>query len=227
MPNFKSNPQGIDYAGLFSAVNRDKETGIRYGVISCNALHERFYEAQEMDYGKPTCPVCCNETVPVTDAHADWEQYTAHGCSDHACETCKHTLDSSECFPDEAQGWHIDDGEYKVIDCLDSDAMVIKSPFYTYAQFCSPCVPGACSMDSPIAAEDITPDSVKSYCFGHDWFDGNIAPYPVYSVDTGAQILPSDLSLDGEIITPELIQEACEQSAKFAVMMKAREVRHD
>ena len=68
MKNFKLNPQGIDYAGLFSAVNRDKETGIRYGVISCNALHEWFYEALEMDYGDATCPQCGNAVVSACDA---------------------------------------------------------------------------------------------------------------------------------------------------------------
>lgn len=176
--------QGIDYAGSFSTVNRNNETGIRYGVISTHALREFFWEDVENDYGDATCPKCGNPCVPVTDAHEDYPQYTKHGCADHACENCKHTLDSSERFPDEALGWHIDDGEYKAIDCLDSDAMLIESPYFTYARFCSPCVPGACSMDSPIDAADIE-GAAKCYCFGHDWFDGGRAPYPVYSVATG------------------------------------------
>jgi hypothetical protein len=172
---------GLDYS--LGKSNFDPETGIHFGVISCHSLNpDAIYEAQEMDYGEATCPVCCNPTVEVTDAHADYPQYTTHGCTDHACETCEHTLDSSECFPDEAQGWHIDDGEYKVVDCLDSDAMILKSPYYTFAQFCSPCVPGAGSLDNPM------PDGVKCYCFGHDWFDDGKAPYPVYSIETGTEV---------------------------------------
>jgi hypothetical protein len=30
----------------------------------------------------------------------------------------------------------------------------------------------------------------KGYCFGHDWFEGGKAPYPVFSVKTGELVLP-------------------------------------
>jgi hypothetical protein len=60
--------------------------------------------------------------------------------------------------------------------------MVLKSPYYTYANYCSPCVPGAGNLD------DIVEGEVKTYCFGHDWFEEEKAPYPVYSVATGELI---------------------------------------
>lgn len=178
--------QGIDYSGTGATYNRDAETGIRYGVISTHSLGEFALDDVEYNYGEPTCPKCGNPTAEYDEEkHDAYEQYRKHGCSDHACDDCQITLDSGDCYPDEPHGWSIDDGEYKVIDCLDTNATVIKSPYYTYAQFCSPCVPGACSLDSPLNSTD----GVRCYCFGHDWFDDDIAPYPVFSVATGKQVI--------------------------------------
>lgn len=176
---------GIDYS--LGKSNFDPETGIHFGVISCHSLSDALYDAQEFDYGDATCPKCCNpvvdsgdDSIPATCDREDWD----YSGNDFACLDCKSTFWSDQCYSDEPIGWSIDDGEYKVIDCLDSDAMVIKSPFYTMAQFCSPCVPGAGSLDNPCD------DGAKSYCFGHDWFETGRAPYPVYSVETGAAVLP-------------------------------------
>jgi hypothetical protein len=194
---------GIDYAGTGATCNRDKETGIRYGVISTHSLTEWFWDDVENDYGEPTCPECGSPVtaipshgeqlengvaiiVDMPDVYAGFEPYRARGCDDFACEFCKHTLDSDQVYSEDALGWSIDDGAYKVVDCLDSDAMIIKAPYYTFAAFCSPCVPGAGNLDG----DTHTPDGVKCYCFGHDWFDGDRAPYPVYSVETGELVEP-------------------------------------
>lgn len=176
---------GIDYSGPGATCNRDLESGIRYGVISCNSLGDGFYDAQEMDYGTPHCPKCGNDAITIMqDVPAAYEDYETarHECTDYACESCKYLFGSESAYPDEAQGWHIDDGEYKVIDCLDNDAMVIASPYYTIVQFCSPCVPGAGNLDN--ACED----GARTYCFGHDWFEDNKAPYPVFLVFTGEPV---------------------------------------
>lgn len=60
--------------------------------------------------------------------------------------------------------------------------MGVGIDYGTFAQFCSPCVPGA--GDSPLA------DGVKTYCLGHGWFEDGKAPYAVYSVATGELISP-------------------------------------
>ena len=60
--------------------------------------------------------------------------------------------------------------------------MILKSDYYTHAQFCSPCVPGAGNLDSPCDSGE------KAYCLGHDWFEDGIAPYPVYRVSDNARI---------------------------------------
>lgn len=174
---------GIDYG--FGQSNIDSDTGIRYGVISCHSLADWLYDAQEFDYGAATCPKCGNPAADYDPiAHEALDSYSKHGCSGYACVDCAHTLDSQDCFPEEPAGWSIDDGEYKVIGCLDSDAMVLKAPYFTRAAFCSPCVPGACSIETP------NPDGARAYSFGHDWFEGGKAPYPVYSVETGAEVFP-------------------------------------
>ena len=66
------------------------------------------------------------------------------------------------------------------------DIFVTKSPYYTYAEFCSPCAPGACYLKSPLDEKD---DNNKCYCLGHDWFELGKAPYKVYSVETNEEII--------------------------------------
>ncbi len=178
---------GIDYGMGLS--NIDKETGIRFGVISQNSVMPEAMDDVEYDYGDPTCPKCGN--VVMADSgflcppvgRDDYEQY-GHGCADFVCETCEHTLDSQDCYGDEAIGWKYEDDGYQLVDCLDNDVFVLKSPFYTFARFCSPCVPGAGNLD------DWEDGAVKTYCLGHDWFEDGKAPYPVYSVETGKEVSP-------------------------------------
>jgi hypothetical protein len=85
----------------------------------------------------------------------------------------------------------LDDGSYKASCEPCGDIFVMKSPYFTYAQFCSPCAPGACHLMNPLdtvcfVLEDSEPIADnKCYCFGHDWFDDNKAPYQVFSVRTG------------------------------------------
>jgi len=69
----------------------------------------------------------------------------------------------------------------------ETDIFICKSPYYTYAQFCSPCAPGACYLPNPIEDKD---SNNKCYCFGHDWFEEGIAPYKVYDVKTDKEVLP-------------------------------------
>jgi hypothetical protein len=173
---------GIDYSLGRSNVN--KETGIHYGVISQHSIMPEALDDMEMDYGRPTCPECGNEIdqTNLPDNFKEWDNCTDYGCDDFACIHCEHLLDSSEVFSEEALGFTYDKDGYKLCDCLDSDIFIIKAPYYTFAQFCSPCVPGAGNLDT------YCPDGPKTYCLGHDWFDSGKAPYPVYSVETGKEV---------------------------------------
>lgn len=82
----------------------------------------------------------------------------------------------------EPAGYAVDAGEYLAESCLDNDVLLVKSPYYTFTQFCSPCVPGAGNLDLPID------EGVKTYAFGHDWFESDKAPYRVYRVSDDVEV---------------------------------------
>jgi hypothetical protein len=180
-----------DYAGIdygLGQYNKDKETGIRYGVISQHSVPLEYQDDFEQDYGKPTCPKCGNPVITVEEFDAkypDVELETSdYGCADFACKDCAVMLDSSEVYSEESQGFTYDKDGYQLTDCLDADIFVLKSPYYTHAQFCSPCVPGAGNLDSECA------DGPKTYCLGHEWFEDGVAPYKVYKVGLDSEVLP-------------------------------------
>lgn len=171
--------RGIDY-GL-GLTNIDRSNGIRYGVIHQHSVLQSWADSSEPHYGEPTCPVCGNECVDVPEDF-DGDNYSEHGCDDHYCETCEHSLDSEDAFGDDPLSFYLDDGEYLAEQSRDDgDIFILKSPFYTRAEFCSPCAPGACYLTSPCD------DGERAYCFGEDWFDDDIepCPYPIWRVDTG------------------------------------------
>jgi hypothetical protein len=96
-------------------------------------------------------------------------------------------------------GFKFEGDDYKAFGDEVGDIFVEKSKFFTFAQFCSPCAPGACHLNLPLlmtngdvahanTKADISNPSEflnnKCYCFGHDMFADD-APYPVYSIETG------------------------------------------
>jgi len=191
--------KGIDYSNGQS--NIDRETGIHYGVISANEVGETWYEDSEADYGNPICPKCGNEAnspdeFGETFADGVPEDYTneKYETDDYVCVDCKHFFGPESAFGDEPMGYYLDNGNYKAIqNGGDSDIFVIKSPYYTLCQFCSPCAPGAGYLMDSIE------DGVKAYCFGHNWFENERAPYPIYSVDTDERVWPR--LTDDELLT--------------------------
>jgi hypothetical protein len=195
-----------DYAGIdygMGRTNIDKENGIRYGVVSLHALTEFASEDFEADYGDPHCPKCGNEaeTIPshtesdpsgegkwvsvvqdIPEEMAEWEN---DGIGEYACRSCKWLFDGDEAFGDEPIGYTLDKDGYKATLDEYNDVFLVKSPYYTHAQFCSPCAPGAGHLENPCES------GPKTYCFGHDWFDGGKAPYPVYDVKTDELVTQS------------------------------------
>lgn len=163
----KTNYTGIDYGLGRSNIN--KETRLRFGVISQDTVGQAWYEDAEADYGEPHCPKCGRELKEPEDRHV--------------CEHCGHEIRwvGDECYGDEPLGFSFEDDKYTLVSCLDFDIMVLKSPYYTYAQFCSPCVPGACNLNSPLTEPS---ENNRCYCLGPEWFEDHKAPYPVYSVKT-------------------------------------------
>lgn len=134
--------------------NVDVKTGIRFGVIPHYVLGGFWYEESEPVYPEPE----------PRDEDDDEDDY-------------------ADCV--EPVEWRMDDGEYKAEQSADScDVFVLKSPYFTRAQFCSPCAPGACYLLNPVE------DGVRAYCFGPDCFYDNEdgVPYDVFSVETGKRV---------------------------------------
>lgn len=160
---------GIDYS--LGQSNIDKSNGIRYGVISCNTPNPEALD-----------------DVYTNGRDLAWEEAIAdlakeHGEDSEALEQATERLGDN--WETQLGNLLYEQDGYKLTGCLDNDLFVLKSRFYTFAQFCSPCVPGAGNLDNPC------PDGPRSYCLGHDWFDGGKAPYPVYSVETGEEVQPN------------------------------------
>ena len=175
--------RGIDYG--MGRTNINPETGIRFGVISRNSgdLTEWVWEGFEGDYGTPTCRECGGDAIDYDDEkHGEYK--AGRGCADYACEHCERVIDSSDAYNDEPNGHDYNADGYVIRADSYGDAFVIRSPFFTRAGFCSPCAPGACHLESP------TDDGERCYCLGHDWFRDGVAPYPVYSVETG-ELVPA------------------------------------
>jgi len=164
---------GIDWG--WGTTNVDTTTGIRYGVISQNEVLQVWADSSKADYLTPLdindfeCPECGAAYFPTKED--DWSDYVE-------CTECgkEFELDAMDLEP---YRFILDDGEYQASCEEDGDIFILKSPYFTLCRFCSPCAPGAGSLMSP------DPEGIRAYCFGPDWFEGNVAPYPVYSVETG------------------------------------------
>lgn len=161
----------IDYG--CGITNIDLATGIRFGVIPMNDLGECSFDSFEAEYGDPQCPDCFGAVVESCEE--------ARG-KDYYCAECESSYWSDQCFGDEALGHTLDDGEYQATLDEQGDVFILKSPYYTYASFCSPCAPGAVHLRNP------NPDGAKGYCFGKDWFENETAPYPVYRVSDNSLV---------------------------------------
>lgn len=187
-----TNYPGIDYST--GTENRDASTGIRYGVINSREICQSWSDSSEAVYGEPHCPKCGNEAQNTDDQpdsiYVDRDEYERSGGCEYCCDNCRYLFDSGDAFGDEPVGWTLDDGEYVATQSgSDCDIFVIKSPYYTHAQFCSPCAPGAGYLMTPCM------NGPKTYCFGPDWFDSdNPCPYPVYSVENESLVYDPEAS---------------------------------
>ena len=172
---------GIDYSLGQSNVSR--KTGIHYGVISQHSISLGAWSDAEPIYPDPTCPKCGAPVIEPSDPSIEDAEW--NNGKDYACSECEQTYWSEECYPEEPIGYEYDSDGYKLTDCIDSDIFVLDSPYYTFAQFCSPCVPGAGNLDNPCD------DGPKTYCLGHEWFDEGRASYTVYRVSNDEVVEPS------------------------------------
>jgi len=162
--------RGIDYGR--GQTNIDPKTGIRYGVIPQNDVLQAWADSSEPFYTYH-CPKCGTELRKGADAKR--------------CPKCYYRIQERDfdypdpdcnCFVYNDDGYICQSDDY-------GDIFICKSPYFTYAQYCSPCAPGAGYLRNELEQQD--PDN-RTYCFGHDWFDNEKAPYKVFSVKTGEEV---------------------------------------
>ena len=186
---------GIDYGRGQTNVNI--QTGIRFGVIpsnSCNpdATEDIYQNGKDLDYEAYIDEAKAKLSQALSDYFNDYQHESGKpskldqavgdafkAISDDLSDRYEGTGDCTRMLY-ESDGYRIQtDGQ--------GDLWVFESPFFTYAQFCSPCAPGACYLQNAL---DQPSEANKCYCLGHDWFDDYKAPYPVYSVETGELVNP-------------------------------------
>lgn len=165
----------IDYGN--GKTNINLKTKIRYGVIPQHDI-PYWYDSSEIVMSN-CCPYC--GIAPTTKR--DITDYIR-------CPNCRKTFKDGDFDEQQIIGYKLDDRVYLATQCQDDcDIFILKSPFFTYAEFCSPCAPGACYLRTPLTD---TPINNRAYCFGHDFFEDETAPYPVYSVKTKKLIPPKE-----------------------------------
>jgi hypothetical protein len=176
-----TNYAGIDYG--MGKSNIDVATGIRYGIISQNsvspyAMDDVYTQGEDLCYESFIEEVKASVRAAIVNAIDD------HGGRVYGDLDVDDIVDMAEFDFYESSGPHAySDGELSVQTTGDNDLFVFKSEYYTFAQFCSPCVPGAGNLDCPCE------DGPKTYCLGPDWFDEDRpCPYPIYSVKTGEKV---------------------------------------
>ena len=161
---------GIDYG--FGSSNVTDDGKYRFGVIASRDLACWLDDELTPEYWHG-CPSCGTEI--------DEDSYT----EGEPCPHCGAAIAIGEQWSESPIGYHVDlDGVYATIDS-DGQLFVVRSPYYTHAQFCSPCAPGAGYLLKPCE------NGPKTLCFGHDWFESGRAPYPVYSVASEELVEPA------------------------------------
>jgi len=170
MPN-QTTYAGINYAGK-SGANQDKETGIHFGVINCNAISpdaiEDIYQ-NGTDLSFEAWKEEIKEKVKEAVKSALDDFIRSRHIEDMADDAAESVL-NNDWLGDNFEGggpsnYRYEDGELILELHSDGDIFVIKSPVVCNAQYCSPCAPGAGYLANPCA------DGPVCYCLPEDWFD--------------------------------------------------------
>lgn len=233
-----NNYAGIDYSGLGSTVNRDVATGIQYGVISQHSIQpdvmsDIWSEARDLSY-EAAVEEMKDRVIQAAKLGSEEERWNRLSTIISEFEYADATIDGliesimeegraiskekawdiveanfNDRYECDDRSWLWEKDGYTLTNCLQSDVFVSKSPYFTYAQFCSPCVPGAGNLDHPFPQNDPGVLDIarskefgpsyrfcaeaagmpKVFCLGHDFFENEDAPYPVFNVATGKRVV--------------------------------------
>jgi hypothetical protein len=185
--DMKTDYIGIDY-GLGQS-NIDRANGIRFGVIPVNEVSQAWCDSSEPAPTDPSCPNCGHDGLVEfdADAHAEYKDADKR-FPEYACDRCELALPNDDVWPESCDGdgyAYTDDG-YACESDSHGDIFITRSKFYTFAQFCSPCAPGACYLLNALEPDN----GARAYCFDHTWFEDGKAPYRVFRVSNDTEVLP-------------------------------------
>ena len=178
---------GIDYGHGMS--NIDKETGIRYGVIHQNHISPDAYEdiinngidvdfegfKKEVKDQLETSIASALEELGLYRSGSKYNNNDPEAMAEEIVDNLE--WDNYEGTGDCTRYEYEQDG-YHIQTCSDGDMFILKSPYYSKSQYCSPCAPGAGYLNNPCK------DGPKTFCLLDDWFDEyQKCPYPIWRVD--------------------------------------------
>lgn len=135
----------------------------------------------------------------IIDDLIDLKQEYGEGAAEELWDVVEQHFNDS--YSNDEKNWLWEKDGYELSNCLQSDVFVSKSPYFTFAQYCSPCVPGAGNLDHPVSLlhDNVTKEWLEemsgmpsTFCLGHDFFENEEAPYPVFSVATGKRVLKEE-----------------------------------
>lgn len=207
----ETNYPGIDYSRPGSKTNRDGETDIRYGIIPqgclmADAVDDISTRGKDLGYESAEQELRDKLRHLLKDYYND--NKLPHLNTSALDDAIDDTLDAIENWAENLEfngPWRMDEDGVVTQLAEDGDVWVFKSPFYTYAQFCSPCAPGACHLSHPLKVNvraDIASitegvegqnetfvSSNKCYCLPADWFEDGKAPYRMWRADNNEEVV--------------------------------------
>lgn len=160
--------------------NFDPETGIHYGAIQQNSLDAEC--AQEFFDHATDLTFQAYQDEVKKDLRGALEDRLRSSQLDAAVEAAFDAVEDeiNENYEADDPDLRYAQDDYVIVNGLSNTIfIVIKSPYFTYARGCSPCVPNAGDLDNPREG------GLKTYCLGLEWFGDQEPPYPIYSVATG------------------------------------------
>lgn len=162
-----------------------KDVGIDYGMTRTNVGQDGYRFGV---IGTSAVPGWWDDCEPQYDVDFE-DENAALDCELEAALDC------------EPVGFVLKNEDYCASSNDHGDIFIEKSPYYTYAQFCSPCVPGAIHLDHPVGPQDSSP---QGNCFGHDMFEDGIALYPVWSKATLRRVWPHEMFIVQDVKGQEI-----------------------
>ena len=169
--------------------NQDFDTGIHYGCISQNSL-----DMSVMDDWYDT-------DAAYEDIKDEIENKISEALEDYLDPVdIQNVVDEAidrfnDSYRNDEPAFYYEDENYSAEYSHSLVCWIIKkSPYYTFCEGCSPCVPNAGDLDCPVTPDDYDENNLPSsmldytkvrraYCLPKEFFVDDKAPYKYFSVE--------------------------------------------